>query len=89
MTIFLPVAEAALTTQDFAAPPSISAVQAPHWPSPQPYFVLVRWRGKLYPASFRVTDDSPGTFVTGIPSPSGRQAGELEAASYGIMNDGR
>jgi hypothetical protein len=30
-----------------------------------------------------------GPLITGIPSPSGRQTGELEAASYGIMNDGR
>jgi len=37
----------------------------------------------------RMADDSLGPLITGIPSPSGRQTGELEAASYGIMNDGR
>jgi hypothetical protein len=41
------------------------------------------------PASFRMADIRSGPLITGIPSPSGRQAGELEAASYGIMNDGR
>jgi hypothetical protein len=38
---------------------------------------------------FLFADDSPGTFDHCIPSPSGRQAGELEATSCGIMNDGR
>lgn len=40
-------------------------------------------------SSFRVGDDSLGTFEHGIPLPSGRQASELEAVSYGIMSDGR
>src|ERR1039458_7918206 len=48
VTIFLAAADAALATHDFTARPSISTVQAPHWPSPQPYFVPI-WR----PANFR------------------------------------
>src|SRR6516225_3282254 len=40
--IFAPVTEAAMVRQDRFADPSISTVQAPHCPSPQPYFVPVR-----------------------------------------------
>src|ERR1041385_2217993 len=40
---FLP-SVAILVVQDLCGLPSISTVQAPHWPSPQPYFVPVRSR---------------------------------------------
>ncbi len=42
VVIFAPAAAAAGMEQERVAAPSISTVQAPHWPSPQPYFVPVR-----------------------------------------------
>src|SRR5277367_3230119 len=41
VVIFVPVTEEAMVRQDRLALPSISTVQAPHCPSPQPYFVPV------------------------------------------------
>src|SRR5207244_12053161 len=42
VVIFLPTARVACRKQDLTETPSISTVQAPHWPMPQPYFVPVR-----------------------------------------------
>src|SRR5207253_11252850 len=42
VVIFLPMARLACKKQERTARPSISTVQAPHWPMPQPYFVPVR-----------------------------------------------
>src|SRR5207244_6535497 len=42
VVIFLPTARVACRKQDLTETPSISTVQAPHWPIPQPYFVPVR-----------------------------------------------
>src|SRR5665213_1271959 len=42
VVIFLPCAERKGVRQDRTGRPSRSTVQAPHWPSPHPYFVPVR-----------------------------------------------
>src|ERR1017187_10069575 len=65
VVIFLPTASEARVWQDFTAWPSSRTVQAPHSPSPQPYFVPVRLR------QLRRTErsvSSPGA-LTGILAP--------------------
>src|SRR5262249_37153751 len=42
VTIFLPATLPTRVTHDRVGAPSISTVQAAHWPSPHPYFVPVR-----------------------------------------------
>src|SRR6478735_5674806 len=57
VTIFCPATESAGVRQERVALPRSKTVQAPHWPSPQPYLVPVR------PSRLRRTEskDSPGT----------------------------
>src|SRR5579871_71319 len=44
VTIFCPATDSAGVRQDRVALPRTKTVQAPHWPSPQPYLVPVRPR---------------------------------------------
>src|SRR5689334_17161553 len=65
VVIFLSATFEAATRHDLAAKPSISTVQAPHCPSPQPYFVPVRPR-RLRNAH---SSDSPGATSTSCSEP--------------------
>src|SRR2546428_8267680 len=61
----LPATDATERAQDRTATPSTSTVQAPHWDSPQPYFVPVRSRSSRNTSS----RSRSGSVVTALDWP--------------------
>src|SRR2546428_2654614 len=82
VVIFLPTARVACRKQDLTATPSISTVQAPHWPLPQPYFVPVR------PIESRSTHNSgvSGSASTEYWTPLTRRVNAISEPPLSVRN---